>query len=447
MAEALFPEGFLWGVSDAAASIEGASSADGGGESVWDRFCRKPGAIRDGASCEVACDHYRLWRTDVDELGKLGVNSYGFSIAWSRIFPQGTGKPNPRGLDFYQRLVDALLAGGIRPVATLHHWDLPQALEERGGWPERDTARHFADYACHTFSRLGDRVSLWITHHDPWSVAFRGYGSGRLAPGARSEEAAVRAAHHLLLAHAEAAEACRSWRRPEAKIGIALTLHPVYPQSEAAENAEAALMADAYLNRWFLDPLLAGAYPQELMEIFAARHPSWQPDGEDLDRVARARPDFLGLNYFTRRIAARSDDKDRLFSFCPPSGELTETGWEVYPEGLLELLLRLDRQYGGPELYVTATGAAYPDRLNEEGAIEDGERTAFLEEHLIRAHRALREGVKLRGFFPWSFLDGFEWSFGYGRPFGLLAVDRHTLRRSWKRSAFWYRDRIRRGGL
>jgi beta-glucosidase len=447
MAEARFPEGFLWGVSDAATSIEGASSADGKGESIWDRFCRRPGAVRDGSSVEPACDHYRLWRADVEELVRLGVNAYRFSIAWSRIFPAGTGKPNPRGLDFYQRLVDALLAGGIRPVVTLHHWDLPQALEERGGWPERDTARHFADYASHTFSRLVDRVSLWITHHDPWSVAFHGYGSGRLAPGVKSEEAAVRAAHHLLLAHAGAVEACRSWQRPEARIGIALTLHPVYPQSEAPEDAEAALAADAYLNRWFLDPLVLGAYPRDLLEVFTARHPSWQPASEDLDRMAKAPADFLGLNYFTRRIVRRSDQKDRLFSFCPPSGELAETGWEVYPDGLLELLRRLDRQYGGPELYVLANGSAYPDAPNEEGVIEDGARTAFLEEHLIRAHQALREGVKLRGFFPWSFLDGFEWSFGYARRFGLLAVDRQTLRRSWKRSAFWYRERIQRGGL
>jgi beta-glucosidase len=447
MAEAQFPEGFLWGVSDAAGSIEGAALSGGRGESIWDRFCRRPGAIRDGASAEVACDHYRLWRADVAELKRLGVNAYRFSIAWSRIFPQGTGRPNPPGLDFYQRLVDALLDAGIRPVATLHHWDLPQALEERGGWPEPDTARHFADYAGHTFSRLGDRVSLWITHHDPWSVAFRGYGSGRLAPGVQREEAAVRAAHHLLLAHAGAVEACGAWHRPETRIGIALTLQQVHPQSEMPEDVEAAVVADAYLNRWFLDPIFLKTYPPELFEVFTARHPSWQPGSDDLDRVARARTDFLGLNYFTRRIVRSSAGRDRLFSFCPPSGELTDTGWEVYPDGLLDLLRRLDRQYGQPELYITATGSAYPDAPNEEGMIEDTARTSFLEEHLIRAHRALRDRVKLRGFFPWSFLDGFEWSFGYGRRFGLLAVDRQTLRRSWKRSAFWYRERIEKGGL
>lgn len=447
MAEARFPEGFLWGVSSAAYGIEGAATSHGRGESIWDRFCRRKGAVRDGSCGESACDHYRLWRSDLAELEGLGVNAYRFSISWPRVLPQGVGRPNPAGLDFYQRLVDALLERGILPLATLHHWDLPQALEDRGGWPNEDLPRLFGEYAGLMFSSLGDRVSCWITHHDPWSAAFHGYGSGRLAPGVRSEEAAVRAAHNLLLAHAEAVEAYGAFRRPGARIGVALTLQAVRPESERPEDAEAAEAADAYLNRWFLDPILRGAYPPELLETFTARHPEWEPDGSELERVARAGPDFLGLNYFTRRTVRSPENRELLFSFCPPSGRLTETGWEVYPQGLLELLLRLDRDYGQPEIYLTAVGAACPDQRNEEGMIEDGDRTTFLEEHLIRAHQACREGVKLRGFFPWCFLDGFEWSFGYGKRFGLLAVDRQSLRRSWKRSAFWYRERIAQGGL
>jgi len=447
MAEARFPEGFLWGVSSAAYGIEGATLSGGRGESIWDRFCRRPGAVRDGSCGEPACEHYRLWRSDLAELQRLGVNAYRFSIAWPRVLPQGTGRPNPAGLDFYQRLVDALLDAGILPVATLHHWDLPQALEDRGGWPNEDMPQLFSEYAVRMFSSLGDRVSFWITHHDPWSAAFHGYGSGRLAPGVRSEEAAVRAAHHLLLAHAQAVELYGAFRRPEARIGIALTLQPVSPESERPEDAEAAAAADAYLNRWFLEPILRGAYPPELLELFTARHPSWEPASADLERMGRSGTDFLGLNYFTRRTVRGPDNREHLFSFCRPSGRLTETGWEVYPQGLLETLLRIGRDYGQPEIHLTATGAAYPDVPNDEGMIEDRDRTEFLEEHLIRAHQALLEGIKLRGFFPWCFLDGFEWSFGYGRRFGLLAVDRPSLRRSWKCSAFWYRERIAEGGL
>jgi len=343
-------------------------------------------------------------------------------------------------------VADSLAAAGIRPVAVLYHWDLPQAMEQQGGWQNRDTARRFADYAAHVFRRLADRVGMWVTHHDPWASAFHGYGSGSLAPGIRSEEAAVKAAHVLLLSHAFALQACAPFRRAGDAFGAALGLSLVRPVTP--EDEEAAFWADAYLNRWVLDPLLLGRYPQELLGVYAARHPRWELRPEDLEAFARARPDFLGVNYFTSRRVSRVSGTGTLFAFArQTSGPQTATGWEQDPAGLRELLVRLDRDYGSPQLVVTANGASFEEETGEEGVIEDRARIAYLEEHLEQAHRALRLGARLRGYFPWAVMDGFEWSFGYSRPFGLVAVDRQTLRRSWKRSAFWYRDVIEAGGL
>lgn len=444
MGGAAFPADFLWGISGAAHCVEGA--AGGRAETIWEPFCRRPGAVRGAATAETACDQVRRWDEDLQTLRRLAVNAYRFSVAWARVFPSGTGGANPAGLDHYQRVTDSLLAAGIRPLAVLYHWDLPQALEESGGWRNRDTALRFADYAACVYRALGDRISLWVTHHDPWASAFHGYGSGRLAPGVRSEEAAVGAAHVLLLSHALAVQACAPLRRAGSAFGVALGLAPVRPQTPRDE--EAAHWADAYLNRWLLDPLLRGRYPQELLEVYTARHPRWDLRAEDLEAFGRARPDFLGVNYFTSRQVRRPDGRDTLFSFAKPAaGRLTGTGWEIDPEGLLELLLRLHREYGSPELLVTANGAGFEEARSEEGIVEDRERIAFLEKHLEQAQRAVSEGVRLRGFFPWALLDGFEWSFGYSRPFGLVAVDRQTMARTWKRSAWWYRDTIEAGGL
>jgi beta-glucosidase len=438
-----FPEGFLWGIAGAAHCLEGSSG--GRGATIWEPFSSRKGTIRDGSTAETACDQVRRWPEDLETLRRLRVNAYRFSISWARIFPEGAGAENPSGLDHYQRVADSLSTAGIRPLAVLYHWDLPQALEEQGGWQNRDTARRFADYAAHVVRRLADRIDMWVTHHDPWASAFHGYGSGTLAPGLRSEEAAVKAAHVLLLSHALAVQACAPFRRAGDAFGVALGLSPVRPQTP--EDEEAAFWADAYLNRWVLDPLLRGRYPQELLETYAARHPSWELRDEDLEAFAAARPDFLGVNYVTSRRVGRGKPEE-LFSFVkPPADSLTATGWEQDPDGLRELLVRLDREYGSPQLLVTASGAAFEDRMNEQGVVEDRARIAFLEEHLEQAHRAIRLGVRLRGYFPWTLMDGFEWSFGYSRPFGLVAVDRQTLKRSWKRSAFWYRDLIEAGGL
>ncbi len=446
MAGAAFPADFLWGISSAALCVEGAASNRA--ETIWEPFCRRPGAVRDGTSPGQACDQVLLWDQDLETLRRLGVNAYRFSISWARVLGAGGagGSGGAAGLDHYQRVADSLLAAGILPLAVLYHWDLPQALEEAGGWSNRDTARRFADHAASMYRALGDRISTWITHHDPWASAFHGYGSGSLAPGARNEETAVSAAHVLLLSHALALQACAPLRRPGCQIGTALTLAPVLPA--APEDEEPAFWADCYLNRWCLDPLLRGHYPEELLQVYTARHPRLDLRSEDLDALALARPDFLGVNYFTCRRVGPPADRDSLFSFVRPEGlPRTATGWEVRPEGLRELLLRLDRDYDHPELLVTANGAAFEDSLSEEGTVEDRERISFLEQHLVEAHRAWREGVRLRGYFPWALLDGFEWSFGYSRPFGLVAVDRQTMKRSWKRSANWYRDLIAKGSL
>jgi beta-glucosidase len=439
-AGASFPADFLWGVSDAALCVEGA--AQGRTATIWEPFCRKPGAVRDGSEPGRACDQVRLWDGDLDILRRLGVNAYRFSISWARVL----GSPGASGLDHYQRVADSLLAAGIRPLAVLYHWDLPEALQESGGWRNRDTARRFADYAALAYRALGDRVGTWLTHHDPWASAFHGYGSGSLAPGERSEQAAVGAAHVLLLSHALALQACAPLRRPGSRFGAALTLAPVLPATP--EDEEPAFWADCYLNRWCLDPLMRGRYPEELLQVYSARHPGWDLRPEDLDALAAGRPDFLGVNYFTCRRVGRPADRESLFAFVRPGGlPRTATGWEVRPEGLRELLVRLDRDYDHPELWVTSNGAAFEDKPSEQGIVEDRERVSFLERHLVEAHRAWRGGVRLRGYFPWSLLDGFEWSFGYSRPFGLVAVDRRTMKRSWKRSAYWYRGLIERGSL
>ncbi len=440
MAEAAFPADFLWGISSAALCVEGAS--DDRAETIWEPFCRRPGAVRDGATPAQACDQVGRWDQDLEILRRLGVNAYRFSISWARVL----GAANSAGLDPYQRMADSLLAAGIRPVAVLYHWDLPQQLEEEGGWRNRDTARRFADHAAIVYRALGDRIDRWITHNDPWASAFHGYGSGSLAPGALSEQDAVIAAHLLLLSHALAVQACAGFRRPGSQIGISLGLSPVLPATP--EDDEPAFWADCYLNRWCLDPLLRGRYPEELLQVYTARNPRWDLRPEDLDALALAKPDFLGVNYFTCRRVGRPVDRDSLFSFVRPEGlPRTATGWEVRPEGLRELLLRLDRDYDRPELLVTANGASFEESPSEEGVVEDRERISFLEKHLVEAHRAWRDGARLRGWFPWTLLDGFEWSFGYSRPFGLVAVDRQTLKRSWKRSAFWYRQLIAKGGL
>jgi beta-glucosidase len=394
-----FPPGFLWGTATAAYQIEGAWDADGKGPSIWDEFCRRPGAIRDGHTGEIACDHYHRYAEDVETMAALGVNAYRFSISWPRVLPAGDGEPNEAGLAFYDRLVDALVERGIRPFATLYHWDLPLALHQRGGWEAAAAPGWFADYARLVVDRLGDRVGDWITLNEPEVIDSHGYARGVHAPGIRDEERAERVAANLVRAHAAATEAIRGAAR-DARVGIALSLSPVH-----ASSPETAAARDEARNRRFLDPVTE--------------------DGPPLD--------FLGVNYYTR------DAVDGV----PAGAERTAMGWEVYPEGLTEILDRLHRDHGPIDLYVTENGAAYDDVPGDDGYIDDEDRARYLERHLSAAADALDAGVPLAGYFVWSLLDNFEWAEGYSKRFGIVRVDYETQRRTVKASGRRYAEIVR----
>lgn len=428
-----FPKDFKWGTATASYQIEGAAHEDGRGESIWDRFSRTPGKVLNGHTGDVACNHYHLYKEDVAIMKELGVDSYRFSIAWPRIYPNGTGQINRKGLDFYKRLVEELLEKGIEPAATLYHWDLPQALEDKGGWLKRDTARYFQDYAAAMFKELGDTVKQWITLNEPWCSAFLGYGNGVHAPGKSDFNSHLHAAHHLLLAHGLALQAYRELNL-KSEVGITLNLAPQYPASDSAQDQAAARKADGFQNRWYLDPLFRGFYPQDMPEFLAAVAPVIQPG--DFDLISGT-VDFLGINYYSRSVV-RADGQGG-YEALPPQGPVTHMGWEVYPQGLYDLLVRVHEDYGPIPLYITENGAAYPDPV-EQGRVHDPERTAYLQQHFAQAAKLIEAGVPLKGFYVWSLLDNFEWAFGYERRFGIVYVDFETQERIIKDSGRWYQS-------
>jgi len=443
-----FPRGFLWGAATAAFQVEGATREGGRGESIWDRFCAVPGAIHGGDTAEVACDHYHLWTDDVENMKALGLKAYRFSAAWPRVFPRGSGRLNRGGIEFYESLVDALLAAGIQPTITLYHWDLPQALQDHGGWTNRDTASWFAEYAASMFTHLADRVKIWMTLNEPWVAAFVGHFEGIHAPGLKDLGAAVQAAHELLRGHALAVGAFRQLGPKDARIGIALNLHPVYPWSDGVSDREAARRADGHVNRWFLDPVFKGTYPKDIMDIYVKRGVAPHVHPEDLPSFAANPADFLGVNYYFPQRVYESDAGGVLGY---EHGQLehclrTDMGWEVFPEGLHDLLLRLKNDYGDPALLITENGAAYADRQVEKGQVQDDERINYVGAHLREARRAIEHGVKLQGYFLWSLLDNFEWSFGLSKRFGITHVDFHSQARTWKKSAGWYQKVIASNG-
>lgn len=441
-----FPQGFVWGAATSAYQIEGAWNDDGKGESIWDRFSHTPGKIADGSTGDVACDHYHRYPEDMAVMKAIGLGAYRFSISWPRILPRGHGAVNPKGLAFYSRLVDELLSAGIEPFATLYHWDLPWALQELGGWSNRDVAYYFADYAAVVAKRLGDRVKFWITHNEPWVVAWLGYGWGEHAPGLSDPGLALQVAHHLLLSHGLAVEVLRDCCAKGAEIGIALNLSPIHPATASPEDQRAAHLADGALNRWFLDPLLMGTYPADMLRAFGPLAP--QIRAGDMAIISR-RIDFLGVNYYTRQMVKHAPQSTYLpiSSVQVPGAEYTEMGWEVYPQGLHELLLRLHREYRAPSLYVTENGAAFNDTMDPDGQIRDTRRIQYLHQHILACHRALQDGVKLKGYFVWSLLDNFEWSYGYTKRFGLVYVDYATQKRIPKGSARWYAQVIAQNGV
>ncbi len=434
-----FPSDFVWGVATASYQIEGAVSEDGRGPSIWDTFSAAPGTVEGGATGEVACDHYHRWEQDLDLMQSLGVNGYRFSVAWPRVIPSGTGTINEAGLDFYDRLVDGLLERGIAPFATLYHWDLPQPLQDAGGWPDRTTADAFVAYADAVTRRLGDRVAAYATMNEPWCAAFLGYAFGHHAPGLRDPKLALQAAHHLLLAHGAALEPMRA-NAPGAQHGIVLDFNAITPATDAPVDAAAAKRFDGFRNRWFLEPVLLGRYPADAHEGYG----ELAPRIEDGDLEVIARPiDFLGVNYYTRTIVADDPEVPHLAARTVPfEGPTTEMGWEVYPQGLTDLLLRLQREYRAPPLFVTENGAAYADEL-KDGAVADVERVAYFEQHIAAVHAAIEGGTDVRGYFAWSLMDNFEWAFGFNKRFGLVYVDFETQERVPKRSAGWYAELIR----
>jgi beta-glucosidase len=436
-----FPQDFVWGAATASYQIEGAVHEDGRGESVWDRFCATPGKVRGGDTGEIACDFYHRYRDDVALMRELGLDAFRFSVAWPRVQPTGHGSVNEAGLDFYDRLVDELLAHGIEPFVTLFHWDTPQALEDVGGWPVRATADAFVEYAAAVANRLGDRVRYWTTHNEPWVYAWVGHAWGEHAPGRKNEADAVAAAHHLLLSHGWAVEEIRR-AAPDAQLGITLNLAHIYPASNRPEDEAATWQVDGEGNRWFLDPIFRGTYPADLLERNELVAPLVQ-DG-DLD-VISAPLDFLGINNYTRYVVSAGKDGPR-FERNPEAPE-TDMGWEVYPEGLQRMLVRVAQDYAPPSIYVTENGAAFGDVRVHDGRIHDPERTAYLESHLGAVERAIEQGAPVNGYFVWSMLDNFEWAFGYSKRFGIVHVDYPTLERTPKDSFYWYRDFIasRRG--
>ncbi len=450
-----FPEQFIWGAATSSYQIEGAWDEDGKGESIWDRYAHTPGKILDGSTGDVACDHYHRWPEDIALMKELGLKAYRFSISWPRILPEGRGRVNQAGLDFYNRLVDGLLEAGITPFATLYHWDLPQALQDRGGWPERATAEAFAEYAGVTSRSLGDRVQYWITHNEPWCVSFLSHELGEHAPGLRDRAAAVRASHHVLLSHGWAVPVIRQ-NSPQSEVGITLNYEEMVPASASQADREKALIRDGIFNRWFLNPVHGRRYPGDIVAYF---EPSF-PDGMafiqpgDYDVIA-APIDFLGVNYYTRNIVRDETAADNLpqttFPDLPKSemhsGLENPVYWEIYPEGLYNLLNRIHFEYGPNKIYITENGNSFSTGPDAGGRVPDIERLNYVRDHLIAARRAMANGVPLVGYFVWSFLDNFEWAKGYQQRFGVTWVDFATQQRILKDSALWYKQVIADGGF
>ncbi|MCT2584231.1 GH1 family beta-glucosidase [Actinophytocola gossypii] len=445
------PADFRWGVATSAYQIEGATGEDGRGQSIWDTYCRVPGMVEGGENGDVACDHYHRMPADVELIRSLGVDTYRFSVAWPRVQPGGRGPANAAGLGFYDRLVDELLGKGVDPWVTLYHWDLPQELEDAGGWPERDTAHRFADYAMLVFDALSDRVRTWTTLNEPWCSAMLGYYEGRQAPGRRDFAAAMAAVHHLLLGHGLAAGRMRAAAPAPVELGITLNMGTSMPATESLADREAARRADGLGARIYLDPLLRGQYPGDILDDLSVRGVKLPVVDGDLAVISEP-IDVLGVNYYSsHRLSGvdaqgrTEDDEGNPVQTTVPLGRpVTAMDWEIVPEGFTELLVRLSRDYPGVPMVITENGAAFDDVADAGGYVRDDDRTAYLSSHIAAVAAARQRGADVRGYFAWSLMDNFEWSYGYAKRFGLVHVDYETQVRTPKQSALWYRDTIRR---
>ncbi|MFI7608210.1 GH1 family beta-glucosidase [Micromonospora sp. NPDC049366] len=464
MTENVFPESFVWGSATAAYQIEGAATEDGRGPSIWDTYSHTPGRTLNGDTGDVAADHYHRFTEDLGHIADLGLDAYRFSISWPRVQPGGSGAFNRAGLDFYSRLVDGLLERGVRPVATMYHWDLPQELEDAGGWPVRDTALRFQEYAAGIVEALGDRVHTWTTFNEPWCSAYLGYGSGVHAPGRTEPAAALAAVHHLNLAHGLAGRVVRELA-PAAELSVTLNLHVIRPASDSAADRDAVRRIDALANRAFLGPMLDGAYPADLLADTAAVT-DWSFVQTGDEKVIAVPLDVLGVNYYSSTlvrawdgVSPRSDADGHGKStatpwvgaddvdFLPQPGPYTAMGWNIDPAAFTELLLRLHREYPGQPLMITENGAAFDDVVEADGTIRDDRRVDYLRRHIAAVAEARAQGVDVRGYFVWSLLDNFEWGYGYDRRFGIIRVDYDTQVRTWKQSAHWYQRLAATGKL
>ncbi|MFI6128277.1 GH1 family beta-glucosidase [Micromonospora sp. NPDC051141] len=445
------PPTFRWGVATSSYQIEGAVAEDGRTPSIWDTFCRVPGAVANGDHGDVACDHYHRMPQDVALIADLGLDTYRFSVAWPRVQPGGRGPANAAGLGFYDRLVDELLGRGVDPWVTLYHWDLPQELEDAGGWPNRDTAYRFADYAELVFAALGDRVRTWTTLNEPWCSAMLGYAYGDHAPGRRNLGDGIAAAHHLLLGHGLATRRLRAAAQTPIELGLTVNLSTADPATDSAADRDAARAADGLGNRLYLDPVLRGSYPQDVIDDLAAEGVRIPVEDGDLDVIA-APIDVLGVNYYFGQLHSgvdeqgreRDDDGRPVRRVVRRDLPRTAMDWEIVPESFTDLLVRLHRDYPGVPMVITENGAAFDDEPDAEGFVADDDRVGYLTEHLRAVARARQAGADVRGYFAWSLLDNFEWAYGYDKRFGIVRVDYDTQRRIPKRSALWYRDTVRR---
>jgi len=441
-----FPKDFVWGCAASAYQVEGAWNEDGKGPSIWDAFTHTPGKIANGENGDVAVDHYHRYTEDVALMKELGLDAYRFSVAWTRVLPTGSGAVNQAGLAFYDRLVDELLKNKVEPYVCLFHWDLPQALQDKGGWPNRDTAYAFAEYARVLTERLSDRVKVWMTHNEPWVAALAGHFAGEHAPGIKDPVAGFKALHHLFLSHGLAAEAIRASAKQPVKVGITLNLNPVHPATDAKKDCEAAKRMDTALNRVQLDPFFKGTTPMQETMFGKMVSGSLIKPG-DMEKIRTL--DLLGVNYYTRTVA-KNDAKFPVVaaSQVQPEGNEYSGMWEIYPEGIYELLTRIWKDYRPQcEMMVTENGVPVPDGLDFDGRVRDERRIRYLRNHLTQVKRAMDEGVPVKGYFHWSLMDNFEWSLGYAPRFGLVYVDYMTLKRTIKDSGRWYANLIKENGL
>ncbi len=440
-----FPDGFMWGAITAAYQIEGAWNEDGKGLSIWDTFVRQSGRIERGETADMAVDHYHRYPEDIALMQELGLKAYCFSISWPRLLPEGTGKVNPAGLDFYDRLVDGLLANNIIPYVMLYHWDLPQALQDKGGWGERSIVDAYSEYARIVAKRLGDRIPAWVTHNEPMVISLGGHFTGELAPGIQDPFVALRVAHHLLVSHGQAVLALRTELPKTAKIGIILNITPTYPATDTDEDRQAARRYDGVANRMFLDPLFKGEYPADMVEMFGPLFPEIRPG--DLQTIA-APLDFVGLNYYMRAVMHHDPHTPILQAsqIYPPESEYSQM-WEIYPPGMYDMLTRIQADYHPKEVYITENGVCVPDGVDFDGRVRDVRRIRYLRDHLAQVGRAIQAGVPLKGYFHWTLMDNFEWAFGYRMRFGLVYVDFATQQRIIKESGRWYEKTIRNNGF